>query len=61
MKPATHLHLVLKLRMHGAIPPFPYFCMAWCLVKPKGNFASPLKQCYTTFLKQFDVEWLFHY
>jgi hypothetical protein len=34
MKLTTHIHLVLKLRMRGAIPLLPlYIFMAWCLVK----------------------------
>jgi hypothetical protein len=35
----THLHLVPRSRMHGAIPPFPqYIFMARCLVKHRDNF-----------------------
>jgi len=34
----AHLHLVPRLRMLGAIPPFPqYVFMAWCLIKPEMN------------------------
>jgi hypothetical protein len=39
MKLTTHLHLVPKSRMHGAIPPLPqYVFMAWCLVKHRDKF-----------------------
>jgi len=41
----THLHLVPRSRMCGAIAPFPqYASMAWCSVKRKyrGNFYIPL-------------------
>jgi len=34
MKLTTNLHLVPRLRMHGAIPQLPqYALMAWCSVK----------------------------
>jgi hypothetical protein len=34
VKLTTHLHLVLRSRIRGAIPPLPqYVFMAWCLVK----------------------------
>jgi len=34
VKLTTHLHLVRRLGMRGAIPPVPqYVSMAWCLVK----------------------------
>jgi hypothetical protein len=37
-KLATHLHLVLRSRMLGAIPPFPqYNFMAWCSVTKKST------------------------
>jgi hypothetical protein len=39
VKLTTHLHLVLRSRMRGAIPPLPqYVSMAWCLVKHRDNF-----------------------
>jgi hypothetical protein len=39
VKLTTHLHLVPRLIMRGAIPPLPqYVFMAWCLVKHKENF-----------------------
>jgi len=39
MKLTTHLHLVPRSRMHGAIPTFPqYPLMAWSLVKHRDNF-----------------------
>jgi hypothetical protein len=39
VKLTTHLHLVPRSRMSGAIPPFPlYIFMAWCLVKHRDNF-----------------------
>jgi hypothetical protein len=39
VKLTTHLHLVPKSRIRGAIPPLPqHVCMAWCLVKHKDNF-----------------------
>jgi len=37
VKLTTHLHLVPKSRMHGAIPALPqYAFMARCWVKPQG-------------------------
>jgi len=36
VKLTTHLHLVSKLGMRGAIPPL---SMAWCLVKHTDNFS----------------------
>jgi hypothetical protein len=40
VKPTTHLHLVPRSRIRGAIPPLPqYAFMAWCLVKHWDNFA----------------------
>jgi hypothetical protein len=33
VKLTTHLYLVLRLRMSGAIPPPQYVFMAWCLIK----------------------------
>jgi hypothetical protein len=36
VKLTTHLHLVPKSRMRGAIPPLPqYAVMAWCSIKRK--------------------------
>jgi hypothetical protein len=38
MKLTSHLHLVLRWRMHGAVPPLPqYVFMVWCLVKAQGQ------------------------
>jgi hypothetical protein len=38
MKLTTHLHLVPRSRMHGAIPPLPqYAFMVWCSVKTQGQ------------------------
>jgi hypothetical protein len=38
VKLTTHLHLVPKSRMSGAIPPFPqYAVMVWCSVKGQGQ------------------------
>jgi len=38
VKLTIHLHLVPRLRMHGAIPPIPlYALMAWCAVKMKSD------------------------
>jgi hypothetical protein len=39
----THLHLVPRSRIRGAIPPLPqYVFMAWCLVKHRDNFTFTL-------------------
>jgi hypothetical protein len=39
VKLTTHLHLVPRSRLHGAIPPLPqYVFIAWCLVKHRDNF-----------------------
>jgi hypothetical protein len=39
VKLTTHLHLVPRSRMRGAIPPLlHYVFMAWCLVKRRDNF-----------------------
>jgi hypothetical protein len=39
VKLTTHLHLVPRSRLRGAIPPLPqYVFMAWCLVKHRDNF-----------------------
>jgi hypothetical protein len=41
VKLSTHLDLMPRLRMRGAIPPLPqYVFMAWCLVKHRNNFTS---------------------
>jgi hypothetical protein len=38
VKLTTHLHLVARSRILGAIPPFPqYAFMAWCSVKAQGQ------------------------
>jgi len=38
VKLTTHLHLVQRLRMRGAMSLLPqYFFMAWCLVKAQGQ------------------------
>jgi hypothetical protein len=34
----TILHLVLRLRIDGGIPPFTRVLMAWCLIKQKENY-----------------------
>jgi hypothetical protein len=52
-----HLHLVIRLRMRGAIPPFPqYELMAWCLINQKILFHACI--CYTALNERasFDVE-----
>jgi hypothetical protein len=39
MKLTTQFHIVLRLRMHGVIPPLPqYIFITWCSVKHKKNF-----------------------
>jgi len=40
MKLTTHLHLVPRLTMCGAIPPLLFVCLwhAWYLVKHRDNF-----------------------
>jgi len=44
VKLITHLHLVQRLRMHGATPPLPqYVFMTWCSVKHRNNFTFTLK------------------
>jgi hypothetical protein len=41
VKLTTHLHVMPRSRMRGAIPPLPqYVFMAWCLVKHSDNFTS---------------------
>jgi hypothetical protein len=43
---ATHLHLVPRSRMRGAIPPHPqYVFMTLCLVKYRENFSFTFYQC----------------
>jgi hypothetical protein len=43
MKLTTHLHLVPKSRMRGAIPPLPqYAFMEWCSAKAQGQFYTYL-------------------
>jgi hypothetical protein len=38
VKLTTHLHLVRRSRMHGAVPPLlQYVFMAWCSVKAQGQ------------------------
>jgi hypothetical protein len=69
MKLTTHLHLVLRSRMHGVIPPLPqYAFMAWCSVKEKhrDNFTFyllPFNRQRTSFNdsheKHKEVELLF--
>ena len=36
------LHLVQRLRMHGAIPHSPYFFIIWCQIKHRYNFTTTL-------------------
>jgi hypothetical protein len=44
VKLTTVLHLVPKLRMHGAILPTPpYFFMSWCFIKHRDNFSFQIK------------------
>jgi hypothetical protein len=38
MKLTTHLHIAPKLRMHGAIPPFPQRLHGVVLVKHRDDF-----------------------
>jgi hypothetical protein len=60
VKLTTHLHLVPKLRIRGAIPPFPhvsswrgahfstgYVFVAWYLVKHRDNFAFTLPSTHS--------------
>jgi hypothetical protein len=58
MKLTTHLHLVLRLRMCGAIPPLPQYVSMLCyLVKHRKNFTSlPLSESqhlFHTYLLSF--------
>jgi hypothetical protein len=55
VKLTTHLHVMLRLRLHGAIHPLPlYVFMAWCLIKQSDKFvftfhsSSPLGTAVTT-------------
>jgi hypothetical protein len=43
----THIHLMPRLSIHGAIPPLPQFAfMAWCSVKSTGtNLPLPYVHC----------------
>jgi hypothetical protein len=41
----THFQPVLRLRLHGAIPPLPHVFMTWCTIENRGNF---------TFILHFD-------
>jgi len=42
----THHHLMMTLRMHGAIPPSPqYIFIAWCLIKKRDNFTFHERLC----------------
>jgi len=56
----THLHLVPRSRMCGAIPPLSqYVFMEWCLVKHRNNFAfssgveSNTEQLHSFYLRAF--------
>jgi hypothetical protein len=45
VKLTTHLHLVPRSRMRGAIPPLPlFFFMAWWLVRHRNKFLLNIKQ-----------------
>jgi hypothetical protein len=35
---ADHAHLMLRLRMHGAIPPIHHPSAVWCLTRQRDNF-----------------------
>jgi hypothetical protein len=49
MKLTTHLHIVPRSRMCGAIPPFPqYVFLAWCLVKHRDNFTFIYSKAQTS-------------
>jgi hypothetical protein len=49
VKLTTHLHLVPRSRIRGAIPPLPqYVFMAWWLVKHSDNFNFYLKRLITS-------------
>jgi hypothetical protein len=48
VKLTTHLHLVPRSRMCGAIPPLPqYAFMAWCSVKSTGTTLCRVLICVT--------------
>jgi hypothetical protein len=54
----THLHLLPRSRMHGAIPPLSqYVFMAWCLVKHRDNFTFTFCQEQLYILLRLDM-WL---
>lgn len=38
MKLTTHLHLLPRLRMHGAISPVSHVFVAWCIIKLQDKF-----------------------
>jgi hypothetical protein len=65
VKLTTHLHLVPRSRVGGAIPPLPqYIFMAWCLVKHRNNFTFTLPHIvqYTADLTSWiDLYALFHH
>jgi len=51
MKLTTHLHLVLKLRMCGAIPPF-FPVPSWCeqgLYTKDADVEEQMESCQVTF------------
>jgi hypothetical protein len=41
VKLTTHLHLLPRLRIFGAIPPSPIVFIAWCLIKYRDAFTLP--------------------
>jgi hypothetical protein len=50
VKLTTHLHLQLRSRMHGTLPPllhYQYIFTAWCLVRHRDNFTSFNNRTYT--------------
>jgi len=47
MKLTTHLHLVPRSRMSGAIHPFSHYFMAWCSVKTQGHVYLLLEPIYS--------------
>jgi hypothetical protein len=69
VKLTTHLYLVLRSRMHGAIPLLPqYAFMAWCSVKAQGQLYLYLTSTsliqysnwrYTGFAKHWHVDYIF--
>jgi hypothetical protein len=67
VKLTTHLNLVPRSRMRGAIPPLPqYACVAWCSVKAQGQLylsfshvcihLSRLK-CFTSLHATNEIRW----